>query len=90
MDILGFDQAEFEEIVEREKREAVEMATAEGYLEGYADINKQLMKGLLAKAVRAVRECGLDPETASDLFGVDVHVLCDVIFYRTDINGHPR
>jgi len=68
MNILGeYDQAEYEKIVEHEKREAVEKAEAKGRAEERAE----MMKEELAKAVRAVREGFVGADVAADLFGVD-------------------
>jgi len=65
MNILGeFDQAEFEKIVEREKREAVEMAEAKGWA--------SLLSELISSG-------DLTRERAAELLGVDVSELDDAL-----------
>jgi len=67
MDILGFDQAEYEKIVEREKREVAEKAEAKGRAE--------MKEDLLTKAAHAVNEGSLDANGVADLFGVSIEEL---------------
>ena len=59
--ITEFDQAEYEQIVEREKREIAEEARAEGRAEG--------QRVVLTKLVKSGE---LSPERAAELLGVDV------------------
>ena len=73
--ITEFDQAEYEKIVEREKREVAEKAEAKGRAEERAE----MMKEELAKAVRAVREGFVGVDVAADLFGVDPDDLEDAL-----------
>ena len=68
MNILSkFDQAEYEKIVEREKREAVEKARAE------------MKEDLLVKAAHAVSEGTLDASGVADLFSVSIEELEDIL-----------
>ena len=67
MDILGFDQAEYEKIVEREKREVAEKARAE------------MMKEELAKVAHAVSEGDLKADRAAELFGFSIDEIEDVL-----------
>jgi len=63
-----FDQAEYEKIVEREKREAVEKAEAKGRAEERAE----MMKEELAKVAHAVSEGDLTADRAAELFGFSI------------------
>ena len=68
MNILSkFDQAEYEKIVEREKREAAEKGRAE------------MKEDLLVKASYAVSEGTLDASGVADLFGVSIEELEDIL-----------
>ena len=69
MNILGeFDQAEYEKIVEREKREAVEKAEAKGRAEERVSLLSEL-----------ISTGDLTPERAAELLGVDVSELDDAL-----------
>ena len=72
MDILGFDQAEYEKIVEREKREAVEKAEAKGRAEGRTEERVSLLSELISSG-------DLTRERAAELLGVDVSELDDAL-----------
>jgi len=72
MNILDeFDQAEYEKIVEREKREAVKKAEAKGRAE--------MKKVELAKVAHAVSEGDLTADRAAELFGFSIDEIEDVL-----------
>ena len=76
MSILDeFDQAEYERIVEREKREAVEKAEAKGQAEERAKMKKEE----LAKVAHAVSEGDLTADRAAELFGFSIDEIEDVL-----------
>ena len=66
--ITEFDQAEYEKIVEREKREVAEKAEAKGR----AEERVSLLSELLSTG-------DLSPERAAELLGVDVSDLEDAL-----------
>ena len=69
--ITEFDQAEYEKIVEREKREVAEKAEAKGRAE--------MKKEELAKVAHAVSEGDLTADRAAELFGFSIDEIEDVL-----------
>ena len=71
-DFTSFDQAEYEQIVEREKREIAEAARAEGRAEGRAEERRDIVVTLVGSGK-------LTREEAAELLGVSLAELAQAL-----------